>query len=122
MPTKICLVAGRTKPLDRAKALQCAILNQLATPGLGSWLGGRVTVGIAQITLALAGFGFVVVWLLAVLRQFARALEDPATEPKSWPWLGLSGAVLFGLAWLWAGCTSVSLWREARRNGAHPAE
>ena len=47
------------KPVSRAKAKNAAMLNLLATPGLGSLLCGRWIAGIGQLALAFAGFAIV---------------------------------------------------------------
>ena len=52
------------KPVSRAKAKNAAMLNLLATPGLGSLLCGRWFAGTGQLVLAVAGFALVVVWFL----------------------------------------------------------
>ena len=103
------------KPLSPAAARNAVLLNQLATPGLGTLMAGRLVVGIGQLLLALAGFGFVVVWFVALLRQYYGQItgEVPITPIA---WLGEIGAVLFLAAWFWSLVTSIRLVREARRN------
>ena len=103
------------KPLSSAAARNAVLLNQLATPGLGTLLAGRLVVGIGQLLLALAGFGFVVVWFVALLRQYyGQITGDVPIKPIAW--LGEIGAVLFLAAWFWSLVTSIRLVREARRN------
>lgn len=103
------------KPLSSAAARNAVLLNQLATPGLGTLMAGRLVVGIGQLLLALAGFGFVVVWFVALLRQYYGQItgEVPITPIA---WLGEIGASLFLAAWFWSLVTSIKLVREARRN------
>jgi hypothetical protein len=113
---KISLVPDRSKPLDRAKAINCAVINQLATPGLGTWIGGRTLVAVGQLALAIAGFLMICGWFLSVLWQSVQNIPSDAATPLHFPWLGKAGAVLFAVAWVWSGFTSVSLLREARRN------
>lgn len=103
------------KPLSSAAARNAVLLNQLATPGLGTLMAGRLVVGIGQLLLALAGFGFVVVWFVALLRQYyGQITGDVPITPIAW--LGEIGAVLFLAAWFWSLVTSIRLVREARRN------
>ena len=109
------------KPLDRPTARNCALINQLATPGLGSLMARRLVAGIGQLLLALAGFGMLIAWfiLLAVqaYNQFANDLQ-----PRPVGWLGAAGALVFAASWVWSLFTSLSILREARANAPPPAE
>ena len=105
--------AGR--PLSRTKARNNALINQLATPGLGSLLAGRYLAGTAQLLLAVTGFGCVVAWFFALMLQLFQQ-TDSETPAKSVAWLGELGALLFVLSWVWALFTSLSLLREANEN------
>ena len=108
------------RPLDRSTARNSVLINQLATPGLGSLLAGRWLAGIGQLLLALTGFVMLVGWFGTVMVQLYRQINgDP--EPKSAAWLGEAGAILFFAAWLWAGVTSLSLLREAKENPGQQA-
>ena len=55
-----------SKPVSRTTAHNAALLNQLATPGLGSLMAGRWLAGVGQLALAVAGFVMVVVGVTAV--------------------------------------------------------
>jgi hypothetical protein len=101
-------------PLSRAHARNCALLNQLATPGLGSLMAGRWFAGAGQLLLALAGFGMITAWFTLLALQFYRELTEES-HSQSVAWLGVSGAVTFAASWFWALFTSLSLAREARR-------
>jgi hypothetical protein len=99
--------------------MNCVLVNQLATPGLGSIMAGRRLVGAGQLALALLGFLLFLVWfgkLLVGVWSLSQA-DSPAPAPSSsiaeW---GRSAAALFLLAWLWALATSISLLREAREH------
>ncbi len=103
------------KPLSSAAARNAVLINLLATPGLGTLMAGRLVVGVGQLILALAGFGFIVVWFVALLRQYYGQISgDVPVTPIAW--LGQTGAGLFIAAWCWSLVTSISLVREARRN------
>ena len=52
------------KPVSRAKAKNAALLNLLATPGLGSLLCGRWIAGAGQLVLCVAGFAVFIVWFV----------------------------------------------------------
>ncbi len=78
-------------------------------------MAGRLVAGIGQLILALAGFGFIVVWFGALLRQYYGLITgDVPVTPTTW--LAQVGAGLFIAAWWWSLVTSVSLLREAKRN------
>jgi 4a-hydroxytetrahydrobiopterin dehydratase len=104
------------KPVSRAKAKSAAMLNLLATPGLGSLLCGRWIAGSGQLVLAVAGFTVVVVWFFKeMIPYYGMMFGD---EPPHLPSLKMlaEGATLFLGAWLWSAVTSLSLLREASVN------
>src|SRR5436190_7235362 len=117
MLTKTSFPRPAQKPLSRTKARNAALVNQLATPGLGSLLARRWIAGIGQLILAVAGFALFVAWFVEMLIQFYGMINSDA-PPRSVGWLGEAGALTFIAAWLWALITSLSLLREARRNEA----
>lgn len=91
----------------------CLVVNQFATPGLGSILAGRVLAGVVQLVLACAGFAL----LLAAFTRLMRGVFDAeplgellAAHRTLWG----SGLGLFGLGWLLALFTSLSVVRAAR--------
>ena len=47
--------SGTPKNLSRTKARNALLLNQLATPGLGSLLAGRWIAGTGQLLCSVAG-------------------------------------------------------------------
>lgn len=108
---------GTGREPDRSRALTALLVNQLATPGLGSILAGRRAVGTAQLLLAVAGFALVAIWFARVLLIYyglvgeEAVMESPDLQHELWQ----VGAALFGAAWLWALATSVGLLRRARR-------
>jgi len=95
------------------------LINQLATPGLGSLLAGRYLAGIGQLLLALAGFGMVVGWFGIVLLQLYSDLQGQA-QPKPMGWMGAAGALTFAASWLWALVTTFSILKEAREKDQDP--
>jgi len=101
------------KPVSRTKAKNAALLNLLATPGLGSLLCGRWIAGTGQLVLAVAGFTLVLVWFFEeMIPYYGMMFGD---EPPHLPSLKMlaEGAILFVASWLWSAVTSVSLFREA---------
>lgn len=106
-------------PLSRSAARNAALLNQCATPGLGSLMAGRRLAGVGQLLVAVAGFAMVIGWFVLLALQIYDELINDA-QPKSVAWLGEVGAVTFGAAWLWSLVTSLSVLREARDNENQP--
>lgn len=104
----------------RTKARNAALINQLATPGLGSLLAGRRWSGTGQLLLAVAGFCLVVAWFGMLMWNLYHVF-DTGQEGKSVAWVGELGAALFALAWIWSLFTSLSLLRQARPTDFPPA-
>ena len=100
------------KPLSRATARNAALINQLATPGLGSLLGRRWIAGSGQLLLAIAGFTLFVIWFVKDMYQYYGQITGDVEVRPIGNFL-VSGLSLFGAAWLWSLMTSFSLLREA---------
>jgi hypothetical protein len=105
--------------LSRSAARNATLLNQCATPGLGSLLAGRRLAGLGQLLLAVAGFLMIIGWfVLLAIQMYQQLVND--VPPQSVARLGWMGAVLFAVAWLWSLVTSMSLLREARATESGP--
>jgi len=102
-------------PLSPARARNCALLNQFATPGLGSLMARRLVAGMGQLLLAITGFALFLAWFVDVVGQFYGMINSNV-DPRLHPKLALAGIGVFALAWLWALFTSLSLLREGKRN------
>ena len=104
-------VSGALTP---SRLLVCALVNQFATPGLGSWLARRRIAGAGQMVLAFAGFALIVIWMMeSFYSMFGQTLSDAAiASPPDWMWKW--GWILFGASWVWALLTSVGLLFQAR--------
>jgi len=100
------------KPLSRATARNAALLNLLATPGLGSLLARRWIAGGGQLALALVGFALFLVWFVKEMTQFYGQISGNVEVRPIGKFL-VAGLVLFALAWIWSAATSLSLMREA---------
>ncbi len=104
--------AGQKTP-SRAAARNAALVNQLATPGLGSLMAGRWVAGLGQLAVAVAGFVMVVVWFFEIMIQYyGQVTGDVTARPVGW--IGEIGAILFVASWFWALVTSISLLRLAK--------
>jgi hypothetical protein len=105
--------SSAARPLSRTTARNCVLINQLATPGLGSLMAGRRVAGLGQLLLAVAGFVAVLGWfVLTVTNVYNQLASD--VEPKPTGWLGGAGALTFVVAWLWSLVTSLQILRSAR--------
>jgi 4a-hydroxytetrahydrobiopterin dehydratase len=101
---------------SRIKARNAALLNQLATPGLGSLYAGRWIIGIGQLLLSLLGFGLVLVWFVQMMLGYYGQMFGDGTAHRPPTYTGLLlGAFLFALAWCWSLATSFSLLRAASK-------
>jgi len=103
------------KPVSRAKAKNAALLNLLATPGLGSLLCRRWIAGTGQLALCVAGFAVFMVWFVKEMSQYYSLInmnEPPPPAQAIWR-IAAAGVSLVIVSWLWSAVTSLSLWREA---------
>ena len=113
-------VADRHKPLDRKTASSCLIVNQFATPGLGSLLARRFIAGTGQLILSITGFCLVILWFFSVLRSTYQDVFGGAPVAAHNEY-GEYGALIFLASWAWSWVTSLSLMREAKRNETSPS-
>jgi len=106
------------KILGQSKAIYCFVVNQLATPGLGSIIAKRTVVGTGQLILALVGFFMIMSWMFKYFFSMAQTqIGEPAPENSSGS-MGKWGLIFFGASWAWALVTSISLIRQARNEFA----
>ena len=103
------------KAISRAKARNAAMLNLLATPGLGSLVCRRWIAGTGQLVLCVAGFAVFMVWFVKEMGQYYSLINMNEPPPPAQPiWqIAVAGLALVAVSWLWSAVTSVSLWREA---------
>ena len=100
------------KRISRAKARNAALMNQFATPGLGSLMAGRWLAGSGQLILAIAGFVLIMAWFVDEMHQFYGQINGDVPVQSIGNILAW-GAILFALAWLWSLVTTISLLRGA---------
>ncbi len=102
--------------ISRHAARNAALVNLLATPGLGSLMARRWFAGIGQLALAVIGFALFIVWFVKVMINYYEQMgSDAPTGPVHWK-MAVTGTILFVLSWLWSAVTSSSLMREAAAN------
>jgi len=101
------------KTVSRTAARNAALINQFATPGLGSLMTGRWIAGTGQLLVFLAGCGMIIIYLFQLdLHAYGQATGEFEPEPNQR--LGEIGLILFVGAWLWALVTSISLMLRAK--------
>ena len=89
-------------------------MNLLVLPGLGSVLARRRIAGASQLLLTTVGAGMSIWWLIVLTRQWA--------QDGYFPWdggddfrIGVTGVLVFAVAWVWSLVTSLSVLRAAKR-------
>ena len=104
------------KKISHVKARNAALMNQLATPGLGSLIAGRWLAGSGQLLLFLAGFVIYCGWFIKNVEQYYSLMySDAPVQNTGWGRLAWLGLAVCALAWCWSLVTSISLMREASR-------
>ena len=102
--------------ISRAKARNAALLNQLATPGLGSLIAGRWIAGSGQLLVFLAGFVLYCAWTFKYLAAYYSLMySDAPDQTAGLKWMLWTGVALCVAGWLWSLVTSISLVREASK-------
>jgi len=92
------------------------LLNQFATPGLGSLLAGRKLAGSGQLVLSVVGFALVTLWFVQMMmRYYGQMFGDTTVHNPVVLGNLLIGGGLFALAWVWSLQTGFSLLREASK-------
>jgi hypothetical protein len=101
------------RPLSSDRAWAC-VLQNLATPGIGSLKARWVFSGICQLTLAIASCFLICVWVIEWSYRIYQAQNGETIPQNSSGWLLKWGVVCFGLSWLWALITCASLVLRAK--------
>ena len=120
------LFSPKGRPLSRTAARNAALLNLLATPGLGSLIVRRWIAGGGQLLLAVVGFTLIILWFVKQMSQYyGQITGEVAVQPVGN--FFSAGAILFVGSWIWSAFTSLGLMREAAagseramRNSAAP--
>ena len=105
------------KKTSHAKARNAALLNQFATPGLGSLIAGRWLAGTGQLLVFLVGFVLYCVWTIKYLAAYYSLMySDAPLQTNSLKWMLWTGVGLCAAGWFWSLATSISLMREASKS------
>jgi len=112
------------KTITHAAARNAALVNQFATPGLGSLMAGRWIAGLGQLILSVAGCALMLVFFFKVMSyyyglMFATGRSHPITI--NW-WMLKGGGILFAISWFWALATSFTLFRAVAKGSATSLE
>ena len=108
-------ISSERGPLKRSAAKNCLLVNQFATPGLGSLMGRRLFAGAIQLTLAVLGFVLVIGWFVEII-----IVSINGGTPGAASWMGKIGGLVFLASWVLAWFTSISLLREATNDPEPP--
>jgi 4a-hydroxytetrahydrobiopterin dehydratase len=98
-----------TPALTRKRIISCVLLNLLATPGWGTLLARRWFSGAGQILLSVTGFVLILVWFYKLVIVQYYGLMNGNVQVRSVGSIGITGAILFALSWLWSLLTSIDL-------------
>ena len=128
MVMKPSVAKPNRKVISRAAARNAALVNQFATPGLGSLMARRWVSGIGQLLVFVTGCVMIVMYLVQWdIHTYGEATGEFEPIPRGW--LGKAGVILFAGGWLWALVTSLNLMLRARaeesrnsRNDSPPPE
>ena len=104
-------------PLSAVRAWSYLGINLLATPGLGSVMGGRKMAGRGQLVFSVTGFCLIVAWIFQVSLGPAEAAMNGTDAAPVPAWWWQYGVLAFGIGWLWSLITSVSMLIEAKNSG-----
>ena len=97
--------------LSRSTAWGCLLAN-LIVPGLGTLVVYR-RAGIIQVLVSQLGFALTLVWAIWFAVTWAQARTFP-DDLGPYFGLGILGAMLFLIAWIWSLASSLNLLRQAR--------
>jgi 4a-hydroxytetrahydrobiopterin dehydratase len=104
------------KPDDRTVA-RIVLLNLLVLPGMGSVRAGLWFAGVGQLALVILGAITMLIWLYKELSQYYGLMFDNVKQ-QSIGWIGIVGAILMGISWLWALVTSINYHRAHALQGS----
>lgn len=119
MKTFSARLGPRSKPLSRSEAWTCALINQLAFPGLGTILATRRWSGYAQSVIMVVGFfltmGFMACYFASLIGFMMRSNGGEIRFKelcRPYAWAGVSGLGLCLVAWCWALMSSIAFVRS----------
>lgn len=90
-------------------------MNQAATPGLGSWMGGHRVAGAGQMCFSVSGFCLIMTWFLKLMVAAYSQIEGAAVDMAAIHRWGKLGLLIFGIGWLWAWVSTIQILVTMRR-------
>lgn len=96
-------------PRRRSQAWTCVIINQLATPGLGSLIARHFVAGTGQLILAFTGFFLFLGWWVQKMRVLYGQMFGTDLPADAGTQLGKWGIIIFAMAWVWSLVTSIQI-------------
>jgi hypothetical protein len=120
MGMKIFSALQSRRPLRRSELVTCVVVNQLATPGLGSLIARRFVAGSGQLLLALLGFFLFVGWFIQKMRVLYGQMFGTDLPADAGTKLGEWGIIIFAVAWVWSLVTSVQILRALPEDSIPP--
>ena len=113
-PPKLSEIAP-SDGIRRNAAWGCVVSN-LVLPGLGTYLARRRVAGVVQLVVSQTGFALSLLWAILFGRDWVRQGSFPANVTPALA-VGLTGATLFLLAWIWSLVSSVEILYSSRKSG-----
>jgi hypothetical protein len=101
--------------ISRNAAWGCVVSN-LVLPGLGTFLAHRRVAGVLQLVVSQAGFALSLLWAILFVPDWVRQGSFPGDVTPHLA-LGLIGAAMFLLAWIWSVASSVGILYTSRKSG-----
>ena len=98
-----------TTPRRQSQAWTCVIINQFATPGLGSVIARRFVAGTGQLILAFTGFFLFLGGWIQKMRLFYGQMFGTDLPADAGTKLGIWGIIIFAMAWAWSLVTSIQI-------------
>jgi hypothetical protein len=99
----------------RSQAWGC-VLGNLVLPGLGTFTARRRVSGLLQLLVSQAGFLLMLLWAVLYVHEWLKEGGMPTDLGPHFR-LGLLGAALFLLAWIWSLASSVDILLRSRKSG-----
>lgn len=118
---KIFSVLRGHRPLSRSEAWGCAIVNQFATPGLGTLVARRWVAATGQLILSFGGFALFMGWFFQKMRLLYGQIFGTNLPLELGDNFLRSGLILFGIAWLWALISSIQIIQATPKDTPPPA-
>jgi hypothetical protein len=98
------------------QAAWACVLSNLVLPGLGTLVAHRRIAGILQLIVSQTGFALCLLWAILFVREWVHLGSMPEDITPTLA-LGLTGATLFLLAWIWSLASSVEILIHSRKSG-----